>query len=411
MDYFWENNYQEEEQRYLEKILGLDSFLMANYHVEEYIRTLNREVDEGKIQSIYEKWSDIKKIKNHFHELITGKLNDIRNNSLNPEHDFRYFAKELSDDFDKNGGSILLPSEDLQYINSVLNDFSLFGVSDEDLARTRIRKISELVKEDYLENIFSHEDKISFYVSYIADYLSSIELLKKKDPLTITISESESNKLVAFSEKVIISELSELIQYCDKKQTKIDRKKECFDSLKDTYFQIVDNEYISDSIKRRIKETLKIFVKRYPIYCEEDLFDTEKEAKTNLIFDSLSGEEFEEWCASLLRKCGFTEIETTSVTGDQGVDIIADKYDVRYAIQCKCYSQDVGNASVQEVTAGREYYKCDIGVVMTNSYFTNSAKQLAAANKIRLWDRDKLLEMISDLSDSVHNYEDRVSEG
>ena len=401
MDYYWETHYQEEEQRYLKIILESDNFLGVNYPVEEYIKILNKEVDEGKIQSIYEKWPDIKKIKNHFHELITKELNDIRNNSLNPEDDICYFAKNLSKDFDENGGSVLLPSEDLQYINSVINDFSLFGISEKDLARTRIRRISDLVKEDYLESIFDHEEKISFYVSYIIEYLSSIELLKKQESLAISISEQESNKLVSFSEKVIINELSELIQYCDKKQTKIDRKKECFDSLKETYLQIIDNKYINDSIKRRIKETLKYLVKKYPIYCEEDLFDTEKEVKTILVFDNLSGEEFEEWCASLLRKSGFTDIETTSVTGDQGVDIIADKFGVRYAIQCKCCSQDVGNASVQEVTAGREYYKCDIGVVMTNSYFTSSAKQLAVANKIRLWDRDKLLEMISNLSDDA----------
>ena len=401
MDYYWETHYQEEEQRYLKIILESDNFLGVNYPVEEYIKILNKEVDEGKIQSIYEKWPDIKKIKNHFHELITKELNDIRNNSLNPEDDICYFAKNLSKDFDENGGSVLLPSEDLQCINSVINDFSLFGISEKDLARTRIRRISDLVKEDYLESIFDHEEKISFYVSYIIEYLSSIELLKKQESLAISISEQESNKLVSFSEKVIINELSELIQYCDKKQTKIDRKKECFDSLKETYLQIIDNKYINDSIKRRIKETLKYLVKKYPIYCEEDLFDTEKEVKTILVFDNLSGEEFEEWCASLLRKSGFTDIETTSVTGDQGVDIIADKFGVRYAIQCKCYSQDVGNASVQEVTAGREYYKCDIGVVMTNSYFTSSAKQLAVANKIRLWDRDKLLEMISNLSDDA----------
>ena len=401
MDYYWETHYQEEEQRYLKIILESDNFLGVNYPVEEYIKILNKEVDEGKIQSIYEKWPDIKKIKNHFHELITKELNDIRNNSLNPEDDICYFAKNLSKDFDENGGSVLLPSEDLQCINSVINDFSLFGISEKDLARTRIRRISDLVKEDYLESIFDHEEKISFYVSYIIEYLSSIELLKKQESLAISISEQESNKLVSFSEKVIINELSELIQYCDKKQTKIDRKKECFDSLKETYLQIIDNKYINDSIKRRIKETLKYLVKKYPIYCEEDLFDTEKEVKTILVFDNLSGEEFEEWCASLLRKSGFTDIETTSVTGDQGVDIIADKFGVRYAIQCKCCSQDVGNASVQEVTAGREYYKCDIGVVMTNSYFTSSAKQLAVANKIRLWDRDKLLEMISNLSDDA----------
>lgn len=111
--------------------------------------------------------------------------------------------------------------------------------------------------------------------------------------------------------------------------------------------------------------------------------------------DSLEGHEFEQWCADLLRKQDFHDVEVTKGSGDQGVDIIAVKDGVRYAIQCKCYSSDLGNSPIQEVTAGKQFYQCQVGAVMTNRHFTTGAVELAKANGILLWDRDKLEEMLS----------------
>lgn len=110
--------------------------------------------------------------------------------------------------------------------------------------------------------------------------------------------------------------------------------------------------------------------------------------------DSLDGHEFEQWCADLLKKQGFADVEVTKGSGDQGVDVIAVKDGVRYAIQCKCYSSDLGNSPVQEVTAGKQFYNCQIGAVMTNRHFTTGAVELAKANGILLWDRDTLEEML-----------------
>ena len=59
-----------------------------------------------------------------------------------------------------------------------------------------------------------------------------------------------------------------------------------------------------------------------------------------------------------------------------------------YAIQCKCYSSDLGNSPVQEVTTGKLIYNCHIGAVMTNRYFTQGAKIAAEADLVLLWDRD-----------------------
>ncbi|RNA68541.1 restriction endonuclease [Alteribacter keqinensis] len=84
-----------------------------------------------------------------------------------------------------------------------------------------------------------------------------------------------------------------------------------------------------------------------------------------------------------------------SITGDQGVDLLARKNHETLAIQLKCYSSSVGNDAVQQVIAGMNYYQADKGAVITNNYYTKSAKELASRADIILWDREKLSEMIN----------------
>lgn len=110
--------------------------------------------------------------------------------------------------------------------------------------------------------------------------------------------------------------------------------------------------------------------------------------------DGMEGHDFEYWCADILKKNGFSNVEVTRGSGDQGVDVLARFGDVKYAIQCKCYSFDLGNKPVQEVNAGKAFYHCHIGVVMTNRYFTAGAKEIAEATGVLLWDRDTIKRLI-----------------
>lgn len=106
--------------------------------------------------------------------------------------------------------------------------------------------------------------------------------------------------------------------------------------------------------------------------------------------DDMEGHDFEKFCADLLRRNGFDEVRVTPASGDQGVDILAQKDDIRYAIQCKNYNSKLGNTPVQEIYAGKTFYHCHVGVVMTNSTFTQGAIDLAEATNVLLWDRDRL---------------------
>ena len=112
-----------------------------------------------------------------------------------------------------------------------------------------------------------------------------------------------------------------------------------------------------------------------------------------LSLDAMDGHEFEHYCAELLRQNGFENVEVTQASGDYGIDVLAEKDGVTYAIQCKCYSDNVGNHAVQEAHSGASYYGRMVAAVMTNRYFTAAAKETAARIHVLLWDRDKLLQM------------------
>ena len=111
-------------------------------------------------------------------------------------------------------------------------------------------------------------------------------------------------------------------------------------------------------------------------------------------YDHMDGHVFESFCASLLERNGFSDVTVTPGSGDQGIDILAQKDNIRYGIQCKCYTSDVGNDAVQQAYSGISYYNCNIAVVMTNRYFTKSAKELAERTNVFLWDRDTLDDFI-----------------
>ena len=112
--------------------------------------------------------------------------------------------------------------------------------------------------------------------------------------------------------------------------------------------------------------------------------------------DLMEGHDFEYFCAELLRKRGFQEVEVTKGSGDYGIDILAEKEGITYAIQCKCYAAPVGVKAVQEAYAGRDYYDCMVGAVLTNQYFTPPAVEAARKLKILLWDRGYLESMLEE---------------
>jgi hypothetical protein len=111
------------------------------------------------------------------------------------------------------------------------------------------------------------------------------------------------------------------------------------------------------------------------------------ETGRNPVFQTFSEDmtpnDYEHFCAAQLRFAGWTA-RVTAQSGDQDVDIIAEKEEVRAVFQCKLYSGPVGNKAVQEAAAGRQHERAHYALVVSNNDYTRFAKQLAATNDVIL---------------------------
>lgn len=105
--------------------------------------------------------------------------------------------------------------------------------------------------------------------------------------------------------------------------------------------------------------------------------------------DLMNGVEFEKEIANIFLKSGY-QCSMTKNTDDKGIDIVAIKATEKVGIQCKRYNEPVGSHSIMEVVGGSKYYGCTKLIVVSNNYFTKSAKELAKVNNVILWDRDEL---------------------
>jgi len=116
--------------------------------------------------------------------------------------------------------------------------------------------------------------------------------------------------------------------------------------------------------------------------------------------DDLNGLEFEAAIAGLYEHKGY-EVQITKASGDFGVDVIAKKGSEVLAIQAKRYSGKVGIKAVQEVSAGAFYYKATKAIVITNSFYTEQAKELAKKTDITLINKKRLANMWESYQPSV----------
>jgi restriction system protein len=117
-------------------------------------------------------------------------------------------------------------------------------------------------------------------------------------------------------------------------------------------------------------------------------------AKTKDVFANISsvstGIEYEVYCAEALRRAGW-DARLTTVTGDQGTDIIAERDGKRVVVQCKFYSTPVGNKAVQEAAAARLHERADQAIVVSNAAYTKAARQLAGTTGVILLHHDDLV--------------------
>ncbi|MGD0153810.1 MAG: restriction endonuclease [Thermacetogeniaceae bacterium] len=122
------------------------------------------------------------------------------------------------------------------------------------------------------------------------------------------------------------------------------------------------------------------------------LWEKNRLAKSGIAdIDQMSGKTFEKYLEVLFEKLGY-RVERTRYVGDYGADLVTTaKNGVKTVIQAKRYKGKAGVKAIQEAVAAKGYYDCTKAMVVTNSFFTQQAMELARRNQVELWDRNKLV--------------------
>ena len=87
-----------------------------------------------------------------------------------------------------------------------------------------------------------------------------------------------------------------------------------------------------------------------------------------------------------LKSQGYKHVRLTEKY-DLRVDIIAEKDDIGWGIQVNRYKGLVKADAVRQVVTALKFYNCDRPMVVTNSSFSQTAKELAGSNGCVLVDR------------------------
>lgn len=138
----------------------------------------------------------------------------------------------------------------------------------------------------------------------------------------------------------------------------------------------------------------------YRIYKEKKYLKLMSKSGINEI-DKMDGHQFEAYLRALFKELGYKSTVTQG-SGDFGADLIMKNDNKKVVVQAKRYGYNnkVSLGAVQEVYSAMPYYNADQGIVITNSYYTDSAKKLAKACKIRLLDREDLIHFINQVNPS-----------
>jgi restriction system protein len=121
--------------------------------------------------------------------------------------------------------------------------------------------------------------------------------------------------------------------------------------------------------------------------------------------DAMTGTQFEEYCAALLRARGYRNVSITGGTGsDHGVDITVTSPDgVPVAVQCKRWKGTVGPAVIRELigatVSGR--HQGLSGMLMTSAPVTAGAQSLAGSHGVDVVGRDRLREWMLQLKGEI----------
>lgn len=118
------------------------------------------------------------------------------------------------------------------------------------------------------------------------------------------------------------------------------------------------------------------------------------------MLNTMDGQKFENLTATLFKNMGF-EVQTTSVTGDGGIDIKAVNNQLivggLYIIQCKRYAKKtIGIEEVQRLHGVANSENAIKGIFVTTSRYTKAAKEFCESNNIELIDGKNFVKLLAE---------------
>jgi Predicted endonuclease distantly related to archaeal Holliday junction resolvase and Mrr-like restriction enzymes len=135
------------------------------------------------------------------------------------------------------------------------------------------------------------------------------------------------------------------------------------------------------------------------------LWDKNRLAKSGINeIDQMDGLTFEKYLEALFEKLGY-RVERTQYVGDYGADLVTTKEGIKTVIQAKRYKNKVGIKAVQEAVAAKGKYGCSEAMVITNSFYSKAAIELAKANRVELWNRNHLVKALLSIKKDSSNTE------
>lgn len=201
--------------------------------------------------------------------------------------------------------------------------------------------------------------------------------------------------------KTILDSFYEIIDF--KKYDHELRAMEIYDFAKkyDLHFESSVIEHLARQFTDEDQLKIKLFDLRNQAF-ESNILDISEsflQCETHALPDideinSMDGREFELFTGNLFKALGYSNVSVTQSSCDFGADVIAEKDDVKFAIQCKRYASPVGVSAVQEVIASKSLHDCHVACILTNNTFTPAAEELARKNLVILWGGNKLKEFI-----------------
>ena len=114
--------------------------------------------------------------------------------------------------------------------------------------------------------------------------------------------------------------------------------------------------------------------------------------------DGMSGSDFEQLVARLMRRDGFTDVRVAGGRGDLGADVVGGREGRRVVVQCKRYSaqRTVSSPEMQKFlgTCFHEH-DADEAWFVTTTRFSGPARELGERRGVRLVDRQVLAQWMA----------------